>query len=373
MSDQAPQTYAGSGVNYAQMDPFKRLAQQVAAKTGHNAERFGIIEDSSSRGESVFLMEHGDHYLAHVEEGLGTKNLIADAMYNLTGKSYYDQIAQDTVAMIVNDMATLGAMPISIAMHLATGSSDWFDDTKRAQDLVHGWANACHTARAIWGGGETPTLKDIIVPGTAELNGSAVGIITPKERRLVASNIRPSDQIVLLWSSGVHANGLTLCRKIAEGLNDGYLTRIDGGRTYGEALLDPTHIYVPVIDDCLDNNIELHYAVNITGHGWRKLMRANEPFTYVINELPKQLPIFDFIQEHGSIEDREMYGNYNMGAGFALFVPDSSVSDLMYILHRYQEADWFGANVAGHIEKGPKRVIIKPKNVTFEGDELAVR
>src|SRR5512135_536850 len=96
-------TYAGTGVDYNAMDPFKRDAQIAGRDTAGNITRLvggEFREFEPSRGESAYLIETPDSYLAHVEEGLGTKCLIADAMYDLIGQSYYDQIAQDTVAMI---------------------------------------------------------------------------------------------------------------------------------------------------------------------------------------------------------------------------------------------------------------------------------
>ncbi|MCX6724270.1 MAG: AIR synthase related protein [Candidatus Staskawiczbacteria bacterium] len=295
-------TYADVGVDYEAMDPFKRMAQLAGRETSGNIARLNggeFHERRDSRGDSVYLIETQDSYLAHVEEGLGTKNLVADAMYKLTGKSYYDQIAQDAVAMIVNDMITLGALPLSVAMHLAVGDSNWFEDEERCHDLVAGWRGACDLARCVWGGGETPTLKDIVAPGTVVLSGSAMGIVKPKNR-LIRGNIKPGDAIILVQSSGIHANGLTLARRIADKLPNGYNTELSGG-TYGQALLSPTHIYVGLVEDCLNAGIDIHYAVNITGHGWRKLMRSMRSFTYVIERLPAQFPIFDFIQRHGSI------------------------------------------------------------------------
>ena len=170
-------TYAGVGVNYEEMDPFKRLAQLAGRETAKNISRLGFSEVEMSRGESAYLMDAGDYYVAHVEEGLGTKDLVADAMYQLTGESYYDHIAQCTVAMIVNDMITLGALPLSVAMHLAVGASSWFSDESRGRDLVEGWKRACDLARCTWGGGETPTLKGIVDPDAAVLSGSAVGVL----------------------------------------------------------------------------------------------------------------------------------------------------------------------------------------------------
>lgn len=370
-------TYAGTGVDYDAMDPFKRAAQRAGRETAGNIARLNggeFKELEASRGESAYLIEAAKSYFAHVEEGLGTKNLVADAMYKLTGKSYYDHIAQCTVAMIVNDMITLGALPLSVAMHLAVGISSWFDDQARCQDLVNGWKHACNLARCVWGGGETPTLKGVVMPEAVVLSGSAMGLVKPKERLIKAENIRHGDVIIIIESSGIHANGLTLAREIAEKLPEGYLTKIPDGRTYGETLLDPTRIYVPVVEDCLDAGVRIHYAVNVTGHGWRKLMRATQPFTYVIDELPKQLPIFDFIQKHGPVTDREAYGNLNMGAGFVLYVSQEDVKKVFGVLESYEGSNRFGAVYAGHVESSDvKKVVIKPKGLEYSGSTLGVR
>ncbi len=172
MEDTQNMTYAGTGVDYDAMDPFKRACQIAAASTAPQLISHSFKELTWSRGESAYLMSvpNGD-IVAHVEEGLGTKNLVADAMSRITGKSYYDQCAQDTVAMIVNDMITLGVMPVSVAMHLAVDSSEWFNNKQRTEDLIKGWADACKLAGCVWSGGETPTLKGIIEPDTSLLSG----------------------------------------------------------------------------------------------------------------------------------------------------------------------------------------------------------
>jgi phosphoribosylformylglycinamidine cyclo-ligase len=363
-------TYAGVGVDYEAMDPFKRLAQLAGRETAKNILRLGFSEVEMSRGESAYLMDAGDHYVAHVEEGLGTKNLVADAMYLLTGKSYYDCIAQCTVAMIVNDMITLGALPLSVAMHLAVGASSWFSDEKRCCDLIDGWKKACELARCIWGGGETPTLKGIVNPDAAVLSGSAVGVVKPKSRLINAANIQHGDAIVIICSSGIHANGLTLAREIAGKLPNGYLTPLRDGRTYGEALLDRTIIYVPLVEDCFNEGVDIHYAINITGHGWRKLMRAIQPFAYIIDHIPVPQPVFSFIQQHGPVDDREAYANLNMGAGFALYVRECDVEKVLTIAHSLG----MSASQAGSIEASKvKKVIINPLGLEYLGSTLGVR
>src|SRR4051794_19206681 len=94
-------SYEQSGVNYDQLDAFKRACQQAAATTVGAAASHGLREPPGIRGESAYLLETEQEYLAHVEEGLGTKNLIADAMLEKTGTSYYRNIGIDTVATIV--------------------------------------------------------------------------------------------------------------------------------------------------------------------------------------------------------------------------------------------------------------------------------
>jgi phosphoribosylformylglycinamidine cyclo-ligase len=365
-----PLTYAGSGVDYGALDPFKRRAQLAGRSTAAVLQRLGVSEVEMSRGESAYLVETSDSFLAHVEEGLGTKNLVADSLYRLVPtRSYYDHIAQDTVAMIVNDMITLGALPLAVAMHLGVGSSDWFKDDRRAGDLVDGWRMACEAARCAWGGGETPTLSGVVEPSTVVLAGSAIGIVKPKDR-LIRGDIQAGDAIVVFESSGIHANGLTLARAVADRAPNGYLTPLGDGRSYGEALLDPTHIYVGVIEDCLNRGVDIHYAVNVTGHGWRKLMRSPAPFAYVIDTLPTPQPVFDFIQSIGNVDDTEAYGNLNMGAGFAIYVPEKDVATVLDVAKPFP----FRALPVGHVERSQgKAVVIGPKGIEFSAETLGVR
>src|SRR5437764_3093031 len=123
-------SYEQSGVDYEQLDAFKRACQRAAASTTGALSAHGLSEPPGIRGESAYLLEGPDEYLAHVEEGLGTKNLIADAMLKLTGRSDYRRIGIDTVATIVNDLVTTGALPISLAMHAAGGDADGFKDAR---------------------------------------------------------------------------------------------------------------------------------------------------------------------------------------------------------------------------------------------------
>ena len=367
--DTKPLTYKRSGVDYSSIDPLKVNAQSSAASTADNLKAFGMRELPQSRGESAYVWEENDAYRALVVEGLGTKSLVADAMYSLTGKSYYDQIAQDTIAMIVNDLVVVGALPIVINAYYALSDGNWMKDKQRAADLVAGWTKACNLAGATWGGGETPALKGIISPNTIDLAGSAVGIIKPKSRLILGDKLEAGDSIVLIESSGIHANGLTLVRSIADKLKETYLTKLDDGQTLGNTILTPTHIYVALVKELLEAELDIHYMANITGHGWRKIMRANKQFSYVLNFVPDVPSEFSFIQKHAKVSNEEMYGNFNMGAGFAVFLPQSQAKNVVGLAKKVGLKAW----QAGQVIEGKKQVTIKPLDITFGEDSLEVR
>lgn len=362
-------TYSQAGVDYSAMDPIKVLAQKTAKSTSKMLKEFGMNEISASRGESAYVWEEAGSYRALVVEGLGTKNLVADEVRKYSGKSHYDSIAQDTVAMIVNDLVVVGALPQVVNAYFAIGDSKWLLDKKRASDLVKGWAAACKKSGAVWGGGETPTLKGIIDPRTIDLGGSAVGIIKPKSQLVLGDKLAKGDAIVLIESSGIHANGITFVRSLAEKSSKIYQTKLPNGRTFGEAILTPTHLYVALVRGVMKAKIDIHYMSNITGHGWRKLMRASKDLSYVIREIPEPQPEFIFMQKCAGTSDKEMYGNFNMGAGFAIYLPKNQAQKVVSIASALKLRAW----VAGEVESGPKQVLIKPKNITFSGDSLGVR
>ena len=361
-------TYKQSGVNYETIDYLKRIAQQAGEKTVNNLAA-NYKEVSQSRGESAHVIDAGEYYFASVIEGVGTKSLVADEMYHLTGKTYYDSLAYDTVAMIVNDLITVGAKPLTLMAYWAAGSSDWFKDKKRADDLVTGWTKASNDSGTVWGGGETPVLSGVIEKDKIDLAGSCFGIINPKVNLCLGEKLDAGDRIILFESSGIHANGLTLARKIADSLPEEYLTKVDEDKTYGELLLTPTIIYAKLIEKLLSNNIDIHYMVNITGHGWRKLMRHKKDLTYIITDLPPIPKVLQFIVEQGKLDEREAYGNLNMGAGFAIFVAEKDVAQVLKLAETHNIKTY---NV-GVVETGDKKVILEPKNIIFEKETLQVR
>lgn len=357
-----------NSVNYSQADPMKILAQNEGLATAKNMP-FGFQELDGTRGESSYVFSMDGQWGAVVQEGLGTKSLIARAVYEKTGKSHFAAIAQDTVATVINDLISVGATPVVVNAYWSAASYEWLTDQKLVTDFIHGWRSACDASKAVWGGGETQSLPGVIIDGSLEFAGSGFGIIKYAAHLVQGKNLRLGDAIVLVESSGPHANGISLIRDIAVQLREGYQTKMSDGTNFGDAVLIPTHLYAKLVLALQAADLNLHYVSNITGHGWRKLMRADVDFTYRLTAVPPVHEIFKFIADQSGNDDKEMYGNYNMGAGYAIYLPVDQANKAVEIAGQCGLKAW----VAGQVEAGPKQVIIEPKNITFDGNSLEVR
>jgi len=362
-------TYSQSGVNYENIDPIKKLAQTAGRSTAKNLLQHNFSEIDDCRGESAYVWKQGKIYMASVIEGLGTKNLVADTMSKITGKTYYDIVGHDTVSAIVNDLVSVGATPLVIHAYFAVGNDLFLKDLKRMKDLIGGWKSACDLSGASWGGGETPTCERIINPQTIDLGGSAVGIIKNKKLLITGEKLQAQDRILLLKSTGINVNGLSLARAVVKKLPKGYATKLPSGKMYGEVLLTKSNIYAKLIQDLQKAKVDIHYISNITGHGLRKIMRSKKNFTYIIDKIFEPQEIFSFIQKHANLNDYEMHGTFNMGMDYALFIPKKDTKKAQKII----KGDGFQSLDAGYLEKGRKSVIIKPKNIVFKANSLSLR
>jgi len=365
----APIDYSSAGVDYHRIDAVKVLAQQAARSTARHLAGRGHRELERSRGESAYVVEAGGVLIASVTECLGTKALVADAVRALSGRTHYDTLAQDTIAMAVNDLVTVGATPLTVQAYWAAGSSDWFADRERMEDLVRGWQRACDACRMSWGGGETPALNGVVAPERVDLAASCVGVVPARERLMLGEQLRAGDAIVLLAANGIHANGVSLARKLAEHIPAGYAARIADGRSYGEALLDATALYPPALEAIWAAGLLPHYAVNVTGHGWRKIMRHPASLSYRLTRVPPVPVVLEFLTRELPLEPRAAYGSLNMGAGFALFVAPEQAEATVRAARGAGIAAW----VSGTVEPGPRRVVIEPLGIVYESDELKLR
>ena len=355
-------------VDYETADPAKVLAQKQGQATSSNMP-FGYSEVPGTRGESAYVFDMGDIYGALVQEGLGTKSLIARDVYDSTGESYFQAIAQDTVAAVINDLVSVGARPVALNAYWSASSYDWLGDAGLSEDFIKGWRAACDVAQVAWGGGETQSLPGVVVPGALEFAACAFGVIKQRANLIQGKNLQPGDSIVLIASNGVHANGISLVRDIASRLEDRWRTELADGSELGATVLRPSHIYAQLVAALLSAELEVHYLSHITGHGWRKLMRAESELSYLIRGLPPVPEVFNFIAAAARNDAREMYGNYNMGAGYAVYVPEHRAEEVVAVA----ASCGFQAFVAGSVEVGPRRVVIEPLGIVFAGATLGVR
>jgi phosphoribosylformylglycinamidine cyclo-ligase len=365
-------TYA-KFVDYSRLDPVKKRALEVFSSTLTNPKRLNVAVAPVGETSAVLDFLDYDFMLAFNIEGLGTKNLIADEMYNQAKRKgensvhYYRYLGQDTMAMSITDLIAVGADPIAYVDAIASGSSQWFDDIERSEELINGYKIAADLAGCAIPQGETPTLPGIVFPETLDLVGSSVGIIRPKARFTMGQKIVPGDVIYGMSSRGICSNGVSKARAIAERLQDRYFTRLPNDNTLGEELLRPTPIYAKPVIKMFEAGLDLHYISPITGHGWRKIARARFPFTYIIENVPEPPLIFSLLTKWGTefgfnVSENENYQVWNMGVFLILIAPSRLEEALRDICTRHG-SDFFKL---GHVEKGERQIIIKPIDVTYK-------
>lgn len=359
--------YSSAGVDYEALDAGKRDALTEALATSSLLTAHGGRALDASRGEPAFVFELGGRSFAFVVEGLGTKSIIARQVEEQLGVGAgFEHVAYDTVAAIVNDLCCVGALPLVVNAYFATGSSDWYTRGDRHAALLKGWRLACQDAGATWGGGESPSLPDLVQRQEIELAGSSVGAVPQGRAPILGERLRPGDEIVLIDSSGLHANGSSLARMIAARLERGYATKLPSGRTFGEALLDPTPIYVGLVRALLEADVDLHYLSHITGHGLLKLMRPRRELTYRITALPEVPEVLAFLAEQARMAPAEAYSTLNMGCGFAIYCAGGTGETAAEIAAGLG----LGSRVAGAVAEGPRQVILEPVGVRFGGGDM---
>jgi phosphoribosylformylglycinamidine cyclo-ligase len=358
--------YGAAGVDYHALDAGKRRALSAAlATSGLLGVRGGTAVDES-RGEPAFVFELGGQTLAFVVEGLGTKSVIARQVQEQIGVEAFAHVAYDTVAAIVNDLCCVGALPVVVNAYFATGSSDWYADEERHTALLAGWQRACVDAGATWGGGESPSLPGMVAGPEIELAGSAIGAVPAGREPILGAALAPGDEIVIVRSSGLHANGASLARMVAGELPEGYRTALPSGRTLGAALLDPSLIYVPLVQALMAGDLDVHYLSHITGHGLLKLMRPRRDLGYRIVRLPEVPEVLEFLVRSAGMSAAEAYCTFNMGCGFAVYCGAGAGAGVAWLASELGLA----AHVAGTVEPGPRRVVLEEVDVVFEDSEL---
>lgn len=359
-------SYKAAGVDYATLDEGKRSAIGMALATSALLQARGGRALDASRGEPAFVFELDGRTLAFVVEGLGTKSVIARQVLDSQGVNRFAEVAYDTVAAILNDLCCVGALPLVVNAYFATGASEWYADRPRAEALVQGWQRACQDAGCTWGGGESPSLSGLVSERDIELAGAALGAVPAGHAPILGERLGPGDEIVLVASSGLHANGASLARLVAGRLPDGYATPLPSGRTFGEALLDPSVMYAGLVQALLEQDLPLTYISHITGHGLLKLMRPPAQLTYRIAQLLPVPEVLELLVQEAQLDPHAAYSTFNMGCGYALYCAAGSGREVVRAAERLGHT----AVVAGSVEEGPRRVVVEPLGIAYDSREL---
>ncbi len=309
--------YKAAGVDIDAGHALVEAIKPLAAET----KRPGAAPDLGGFGGLFDLKDAGfkDPVLVSATDGVGTKVLVAEAA------GHHDAIGIDLVAMCVNDIVAVGAEPLFFLDYMATGKLD----VDAAVDLVKGIAEGCRQAGCALIGGETAEMPGLYEPGRYDLAGFAVGA-AERDQILTGDDAKPGDVIFGLASSGLHANGFSLVRKIVEdgGLDYAADASFDDSRPLGRALLDPTKIYVKSCLSALATGGVRGFA-HITGGGLVENLPRVLPkdVTAVLDAAAWPLPpVFGWLARAGAITPEEMARTFNCGIGMAV-IADAAKAD----------------------------------------------
>jgi phosphoribosylformylglycinamidine cyclo-ligase len=303
--------------------------------------------------EKLFKKNYKNPVLVACTDGVGSKVKLAAAIKK------FDTVGIDLVAMNVNDMLVTGAEPLFFLDYLAVHKLQ----PEVVAEMVRGIAAGCRAADCALIAGETAEMPDTYAKGDFDMAGFAVGVVE-RNKIITGANSRPGDIILGLASSGLHSNGYTLARNICFkqlGLKMTDVLDELGGATVGDALLEPTRIYVrPIVKLLSQYKVKkvVHGMAHITGGG-------------LVGNIPRVLPkncnamiketswpkhsIFSFLQNAGPVEKDEMFRVFNMGIGFVLIVAEDFANSIEKKLTRSGEQVY----KIGRITTGSGRVILK--------------
>ena len=294
----------------------------------------------------LFAKNYRRPVLVTCTDGVGTKLKIASLM----GK--HDTVGIDLVAMSVNDALCTGGEPLMFLDYLAMPK----DDPPLTREIIKGISDGCMEADCALVGGETAILPDVYQPGDYDLAGFCVGVVE-KDLIITGKSIQPGDVVLGLASSGIHSNGYSLVRKIV--FDHAKLNVTDFvpelGQTVGEALLEPTRIYVRAV-----KRIVNHYPVK------RRVIKGLAHITGggLVDNLPRVLPpnrrvflrrgswpvppVFPWLQRLGNVAPDEMDRVFNQGIGFVMIVRPFFADSIMKQLAEDRVAAW----IIGEVRTG---------------------
>ena len=286
-----------------------------------------------------------DPVLLSGTDGCGTKVKLAFIM------DKHDTIGIDAVAMCVNDVVCAGGEPLFFLDYIACGKNY----PEKIATIVGGVAEGCRQSECALIGGETAEHPGLMPVDEYDVAGFAVGVVDRKDL-ITGENIKPGDTLIGIASSGVHSNGFSLVRKVFEMTKeslDAYYDEL--GKTLGEALIEPTRIYVKALKNVKNAGVRIKGCSHITGGGFFENVPRMLPENVraVIKKDSYPVPaLFDLIQKNGNIEEHMMYNTFNMGLGMVIAVNPKDVDATMKAIEDAGDKCY----VVGNIVEGDKGV-----------------
>jgi phosphoribosylaminoimidazole synthetase len=330
MSDQKNGlTYAQAGVD---IDAGNALVEKIKPMV-RSTRRPGADGEIGGFGGLFDLKAAGftDPVLVAANDGVGTKLKVAiDA-------GIHDTVGIDLVAMCVNDLVVQGAEPLFFLDYFATGKLD----PDQGAAIVSGIAEGCRQAGCALIGGETAEMPGMYRDGDYDLAGFAVGA-AERGQLLPTDDIAEGDVILGLASSGVHSNGFSLVRRIVElsGLDWSAKAPFDQSRTLGEALLEPTRIYVKPLLAAIRSTHGIKALAHITGGGFPENIPRVLPKEFAAEldldaiDVP---PVFSWLARTGGVSTVEMKRTFNCGIGMILVVASAQAAQVAAVLQKEGE------------------------------------
>ncbi|PWT29380.1 phosphoribosylformylglycinamidine cyclo-ligase [Butyrivibrio fibrisolvens] len=338
--------YKNAGVDieagYESVELMKKYVKQTT-----RPEVMGGIGGFSGAFDLSAIKNMEDPVLLSGTDGVGTKIKLAFLL------DKHDTVGIDCVAMCVNDVACAGGEPLFFLDYIACGKNY----PEKIATIVKGVAEGCKLSDCALVGGETAEHPGLMPEDEYDLAGFSVGVCEKKDL-IDGSTIKAGDVLIGVASSGVHSNGFSLVRKIFDMTKESLGTYYDElGKTLGEALIEPTRIYVHMMKSVKNAGVKVKGCSHITGGGFYENVPRMLPEgkRAVIEKNSYEVPaIFKLMQKKGQIDDQMMYNTYNMGLGMVLCVDPADVDKTLEAVKASGETPY----VVGKIEDGEKGVTL---------------
>ncbi|RDU23389.1 phosphoribosylformylglycinamidine cyclo-ligase [Anaerosacchariphilus polymeriproducens] len=280
-------------------------------------------------------------------DGVGTKLKLAFLL------DKHDTIGIDCVAMCVNDIACAGGEPLFFLDYIACGKND----PEKIATIVSGVAEGCKQSGAALIGGETAEMPGFYPIDEYDLAGFAVGVVDEKDL-ITGKELKENDVLIGIASSGVHSNGFSLVRKVFSMTEEALNTYYDSlEKTLGEALIEPTKIYVKALRSIKETGVTIRACSHITGGGFYENVprMLSEGMHAVIEKNSYKVPaIFEMLAKDGDIKEDIMYNTFNMGIGMVVAVSPEDVDKTIDGI----EAAGEKAFKIGYVKNGEKGVTL---------------